>query len=445
MPRLSASRRRLAYVASDDGESHSTLSGTAARMRIQTSNIGGTILYALLKQQNTIASFRQALLRAGLRSRIDGAPRVAGRVPVGEIQEALGEVRLHLGRRRESVGDDVVEPIRAERSQEAQPVHLQGSRPRHEDLRPRAQRVAVQVDQDLDAVGADALHRRLRGVVAGVDEMLERVLDAPAQRAVLVRPDRVGEYVEAAAVVPLPELGEQVGDRVQAEVAGYVPDLEARPARRRAQRFRVAASARAIGRREALRDRQLLRRRQRQSERVQGNQRVRGALRQSRDVFVNFVERRRPIGPVADELPRGQERVGHVSRGRLFPQRDQMAYRLRAPAELDQQRRQGEFHGGVLGRELQRLAVALFGSEQRAELVLADAEVRPDLRRCLCHQVHVGLVMEGAARENPVAAAAVARDSRGLRPARRARPAPVRSAPWPRRCRRTPRARARGC
>ena len=73
-----ASRRRFAYVASDDGESHSTLPGTAASIRIQTSNTGGRILYALLKQQNTKAR------RAGRAPRVAASPdRRSRRVSLG--------------------------------------------------------------------------------------------------------------------------------------------------------------------------------------------------------------------------------------------------------------------------------------------------------------------------------------------------------------------------
>ncbi len=183
-------------------------------------------------------------------------------------------------------------------------MHLDRRRPVHEDLHPAAHRVAAQVDQDLYAVGAYAPCRLLDRLGAHVDEMLERALDAPTQRTVVARADRIGVDFEAAAVVSLPEFGQKVGDRVQAKVERDVSDPQARPARGESRRGRHRTGALAMDVGEAARDRQLLGCGERQRERVQRDEHVLGALRQLRDVRAHFIDARRPVRPVADHLPR---------------------------------------------------------------------------------------------------------------------------------------------
>ncbi len=222
---------------------------------------------------------------------------------------------------REAVGDDVVVPIRAHGAEEPEPMHLDRGRPVHEDLHPCAHRVAAQVDQHLYAVGAYAPYRLLDRLGAHVDEMLERALDALTQRTVLARADRIGVDLEAAAVVPLPEFGQKVGDRMQAKVVRDVTDPQARPARGRNRGGRQQTGALAMDVGEAARDRQLLGCGERQRERVQRDEHVLGALRKLRDMGAHFIDARRPVRPVADHLPRAQQRVNDVSRRRPFPAR----------------------------------------------------------------------------------------------------------------------------
>ena len=210
-------------------------------MRIQASNTGGRILYALLKQQKTMASSGRPVRRARRASAgSTGAPRVARRIAV-EIQEALGEERLCRRRRRETVGDDVVEPFRALRSEKAQPVHLHRRGARDEYLDATAGRVTVEIDQDVDAVRSYPLRRALGGLGADVDEMLERALDPAAQRAVFIGADRIRMDFEARAVVALPQLGQQMRDRMRAEI-GSTRNRSSAAVRRRGRRERARAA-----------------------------------------------------------------------------------------------------------------------------------------------------------------------------------------------------------
>ncbi len=141
-------------------------------------------------------------------------------------QQALGEQRLHFGGRGDAVGDYVIDEIGAHRPEIAEPRqrHRRGSQ--REDFAPRVHRVSIEVDQQVDAVVADAPRGFVESLVAAVCEMIERDLDSGAQRGNLTRPDRIGECLEVLPVVALPDLRQQEGDSMSAKIRRYVSQAE---------------------------------------------------------------------------------------------------------------------------------------------------------------------------------------------------------------------------
>ena len=303
------------------------------------------------------------------------------------------------GRRREAVGNDVVEPFRALRSEKAQPVHLQRRSARDEDLGATAGRIAVEIDQDVDAVRPYPLRRALGGFGADVDEMLERALDPTAQRALVTGTDRIRVDFEARAVVALPQLGQQMRDRMRAEVGRHVTDLQA------ASGGGGGASAHARPARIAIRvgkparDRQQFGGRERQRQCVERNQRVGRVVGKAADVCAQLVDDRVPIGPVADKEPRAQKCVQHASRWGRLAQVGEQRYRLAAAAELDEERGEPILDVDVARRALERLAIAFLGGVQRAEPVLAQRKPCPDIRGRIGDCGRIRVIVRGSRRK----------------------------------------------
>src|SRR4029453_9679656 len=93
-----------------------------------------------------------------------------------------------------------------------------------EDLGATAGRITVEIDQDVDAIGPYPLRGALGGFGADIDEVLERALDATAKRAIFTGTDRIRMDFEARAVVALPQLCQQMRNRMRAEIARHVTD-----------------------------------------------------------------------------------------------------------------------------------------------------------------------------------------------------------------------------
>ncbi len=81
-----------------------------------------------------------------------------------QVHDLLGVIGLLMHRQGEGIGDDVVDGVTAHGAGVAKPVHLHRRRPARHDSRPLAGGEAVQIDQDVDAVIADA--RRRVGIAA---------------------------------------------------------------------------------------------------------------------------------------------------------------------------------------------------------------------------------------------------------------------------------------
>ena len=112
---------------------------------------------------------------------------VVGLVAVGQIGEALAEVVGLRGWDDEAVDDNEVHVGGAGGAGIAQVIDLHGSGPIGEDLRPVPLDVAVQVQDDIHAVGAHALGDRVAGHAVHVDKAIHPGPDPLTHGAVVVR------------------------------------------------------------------------------------------------------------------------------------------------------------------------------------------------------------------------------------------------------------------
>src|SRR4029079_6532142 len=106
--------------------------------------------------------------------------------------------------RGEAVDQDVVVPVGAQRAGKADRIDLDRRRALREQLLARIRSRAVEVEQDGDAVIADALRDRAQRVAADVGIEIEGGGDAPSDRAILAGLQAVGADLESAGMNPLP-------------------------------------------------------------------------------------------------------------------------------------------------------------------------------------------------------------------------------------------------
>src|SRR6185295_14476583 len=96
-----------------------------------------------------------------------------------------------------------------------------------------AGRIAIQVEQDRNAVGADATEDLFVRLRADVGEMLEGAGGAPTYRPGIGGPQAVAEGLETRAIDPLPMLELQVHHRMLAQVGRDEADAKPRARRHR--------------------------------------------------------------------------------------------------------------------------------------------------------------------------------------------------------------------
>ncbi len=85
-------------------------------------------------------------------------------------------------RNDDAVGDDVVGAATARAAGKADPGHLHRRRPQREDAQAMALGVAHEIDENVDAVGMDALGRGEIVEAVDLDEVMGGALDALAPR-----------------------------------------------------------------------------------------------------------------------------------------------------------------------------------------------------------------------------------------------------------------------
>ena len=173
----------------------------------------------------------------------DWAEAVVGLVAVWQQGEPLGVEQAVLRRHHHRVGDQPVDERDAAGAWIAKEARLHRRRPQGEDAGPHALGVALEVDEDVDAVGADALGGGLVGEGADGDEVIQSRQQAAAHRAVVVGTAGIGEEFEPRAVVAFEQLGDKIGGGVLVVVCGEV--AEAQPAGRAGRRRRQLVGGRA--------------------------------------------------------------------------------------------------------------------------------------------------------------------------------------------------------
>jgi len=166
-----------------------------------------------------------------------GAPHRLWQWPVGatgqqgqwQLRQLFAEAARQLQRRDQRVADDVVDGCHATAAGVAQVGGLDRRRSARHHAHAGATRVAGQIHQQVDAIGADALGslfvRKLQG--AQVDEGAGQLLQACAQRRAIVGTGRIQEQLEALAVQRLQHLDQQLRHRVVTEIEGQQPEPDA--------------------------------------------------------------------------------------------------------------------------------------------------------------------------------------------------------------------------
>ncbi len=139
---------------------------------------------------------------------VDGADR-KGRDLVGQAV---------LGRNGDVVAEQIVEFRHRNRADEAEIGGLDGGRPPAQQGDAAAIGDAVEVDQDVDFIGAHLPRGVLVGKVFDDAVMVEGGDDAPAKGGPVLVAGAVAENLEAGTVVAFEQLGDQVAHRVAAKI-----------------------------------------------------------------------------------------------------------------------------------------------------------------------------------------------------------------------------------
>ena len=138
--------------------------------------------------------------RAGVRRLID----------VRQANQPLLKFGLRVRRRDDGIHDHVIDPVRPERSGETEKIDLHGRRPRGQNARPGARRMAHEIDGDVDPRRRDGLRRREIGKVANVDEPVECALHASPHGAGVVGTVGDSDDFEPFAIMRLDQMRDQM-------------------------------------------------------------------------------------------------------------------------------------------------------------------------------------------------------------------------------------------
>jgi len=125
-----------------------------------------------------------------------------------------------------AVSDDVVHAAQPHGARVAQVVHVSGRGAPGEDLGSRVRGVAPQVNRDVDLHLAHLLRDVARFQGACIDKVLECVLHAGSQTALVSRAQGDRHGFKALAVMVLKDAGHQVAHGVLAQVGRYVGDAD---------------------------------------------------------------------------------------------------------------------------------------------------------------------------------------------------------------------------
>ena len=176
-----------------------------------------------LRLQNTNAFSGRPDLLPRRPARRDHALAVVGLV-ARQPHDLLRVVDLVLGRNDDVVGDEIVVVRRAHGAGIAEPVDVHRRGPAGEHLGARILGVAVEIDQDVDAVGRDLRRRLIVGHAGDVGPVIDAGLGAGLRRVGPVDPAVIGEDLEVLAVVLLDDVGHGKADRMLAQVGRHIAD-----------------------------------------------------------------------------------------------------------------------------------------------------------------------------------------------------------------------------
>ncbi len=130
-------------------------------------------------------------------------------------------------RRDPVVADDVVVEAGPHGPGEAQPVDLDRGRASREDAQTGIAGVAVDVDQDVDAIGGDHGGGLVVGQVADGLPVFDGGGGALMDAALGLDAAIVGEDLDLRAVMQLEQLSHQIADGVVAQVGRHIADPQA--------------------------------------------------------------------------------------------------------------------------------------------------------------------------------------------------------------------------
>ena len=141
----------------------------------------------MLKQQKTKPFSGRP--QSGARRRQIGDPPlcVVRLIAIGQMDDLLVVEGLLFHRQSDRIGDHIIDEIAAHRARIAEIIHLNGRRPMRRDLAARQLRIAFELDENIDAVGIDALGRFAIVEIAQIDEGVERLAEPIAHLAAVVR------------------------------------------------------------------------------------------------------------------------------------------------------------------------------------------------------------------------------------------------------------------
>ena len=234
--------------------------------------------------------------RHGLGQRALGAIGLQGQRQQGQLLAVVGG---QFQRRDQGVAHDVVDAGHARAAREPQVAGLHRRGLAREDAGPRAARVAHQVDQQVDAVGADALSGLRVRQALQFNEVVSRAHRPLAQRRPVVGAAGIQPQLEALAVDLFQHRQEQLRHRVVAKVEGHQAQTDARagPLRWQHRRQRLQAMAQCQG--VALCGFQVQRRRQRQRQQAEGGGHHRPSGWQRLQQALQLLQVGVEVGPVA--------------------------------------------------------------------------------------------------------------------------------------------------
>ncbi len=244
--------------------------------------------------------------------------------------------------------------------------------------------MAGEVEEHVDVVLANALDGMRGGHRSKLDEAAHAALDALASRVARAAVELIGKSLEAIAIQPLDEVGDQPRRRVIVKRRRGESKPHA-PASRRATVRRRRRARREFGPRETARGDKLQLRVVADGHETKGNHGLPPTLVTGKrcdnrgTVALEIV----PIGEVQLQLDalRGHLQARRIEGARTFQQRPRL---LVTPLSGEQKTEIGE-HLRRRGCEFQCAAKASLGTAV-AHMLLANAEIVPDLRgrlRCI--------------------------------------------------------------